>query len=94
MNKQIIEQTAEYVRNELGEDATGHDWYHVDRVRRTALHICKKEQAGDPFIIEMAALLHDIPDEKLNESAEAGMNKLEFIFSNYRFACRVTKRDY
>ena len=87
MNKQIIEQTAEYVRNELGEDATGHDWYHVDRVRRTALHICKKEQAGDPFIIEMAALLHDIPDEKLNESAEAGKNKLYLFFYKYRFAC-------
>ncbi|SDL92381.1 HD domain-containing protein [Bacillus sp. OK048] len=80
MNKQIIEQTAEYVRNELGEDATGHDWYHVDRVRRTALHINNKEQAGDPFIIEMAALLHDIPDEKLNESAVAGMKKLYLFF--------------
>lgn len=82
MNEKIIEQTANYVRNELGEDATGHDWYHVDRVRRTALHICNLEQAGDPFIIEMAALLHDIPDEKLNESAEAGRNKLNLFFQS------------
>jgi uncharacterized protein len=80
MNEQIIDQTALYVRNELGEDATGHDWYHVDRVRRTALHICKQEQVGDPFIIEMAALLHDIPDEKLNDTAEAGRNKLDLFF--------------
>ena len=35
---------------------------------------------GDPFIIEMAALLHDIPDEKLNESEEAGRNKLDSFF--------------
>jgi uncharacterized protein len=82
MNEQIIEQTVTYVRNELGEDATGHDWYHVDRVRRAALHICDQEQAGDPFIIEMAALLHDIPDEKLNDSAEAGRNKLNLFFQN------------
>jgi uncharacterized protein len=82
MNEQIIEQTATYVRNELGEDATGHDWYHVDRVRRTALHICNRELAGDPFIIEMAALLHDIPDEKLNDSAEAGRNKLDLFFQS------------
>jgi uncharacterized protein len=82
MNEQIIEQTAAYVRNELGEDATGHDWYHVDRVRRTALHICHQEQAGDSFIIEMAALLHDIPDEKLNETAEAGKKKLDLFFQN------------
>jgi uncharacterized protein len=80
MNEKIIEQTAAYVRNELGEDVTGHDWYHVDRVRRNALHISKLENAGDRFIIEMAALLHDIPDEKLNESAEAGKNKLDLFF--------------
>ena len=82
MNEQLIKQTAAYVRNELGEDATGHDWYHVDRVRRAALHICNQEQAGDPFIIEMAALLHDIPDEKLNDSAEAGRNKLDLFFQS------------
>ncbi|TDL76905.1 HD domain-containing protein [Rhodococcus qingshengii] len=82
MNEQIIKQSAAYVRSELGEDATGHDWYHVERVRRNALHICHQEQAGDPFIIEMAALLHDIPDEKLNESAEAGRNKLDLFFQS------------
>jgi uncharacterized protein len=77
MKNQIIEQTKTFVRSQLGDDATGHDWFHVDRVRRTALHICKQEQAGDPYIIEMAALLHDIPDEKLNDSAELGKNKLD-----------------
>lgn len=77
MENPIIELTEEFVRNELGDDATGHDWFHVDRVRRNALHICKKEKAGEVFIIEMAALLHDIPDEKLNESIEKGNEKLE-----------------
>ncbi|AIM15364.1 MULTISPECIES: HD domain-containing protein [Neobacillus] len=76
MKKNIIEETERFVRKELGDDATGHDWFHVDRVRRNALHICRKEGKGDPFIIEMAALLHDIPDEKLNESLEKGEQKL------------------
>lgn len=76
MKNQIIEMTEKFVQSELAEDATGHDWFHVDRVRRNALHMCKQEMTGDPFIIEMAALLHDIPDEKLNESAEAGTAKL------------------
>ncbi len=74
---EIIRQTECYVSSVLGEDSTGHDWFHVERVRKNALHICKEEQAGDRFIIEMAALLHDIPDEKLNESAESGQQKLE-----------------
>ncbi|MFL6562224.1 MAG: HD domain-containing protein [Bacillus sp. (in: firmicutes)] len=77
MKNQMIEQTKVYVRNELGEDATGHDWFHVDRVRRNALHICKEEKAGEAFVIEMAALLHDIPDEKLNDSIEKGEEKLD-----------------
>jgi len=73
----IIVRTEAFVRRELGDDATGHDWFHVDRVRGNALHICKEEKAGEVFIIEMAALLHDIPDEKLNESIEKGNEKLE-----------------
>jgi uncharacterized protein len=80
MKNQIIQQTERFVRNELGEDPTGHDWFHVDRVRRNALHICQEEKTGDHFIIEMAALLHDIPDEKINVSAEAGNAKLHTFF--------------
>lgn len=76
MKEQMLRQTELFVRNELGDDATGHDWYHVDRVRSNALYISKKEQAGESFIIEMAALLHDISDEKLNDTKEQGEQKL------------------
>jgi uncharacterized protein len=76
MENPIIERTEAFVHKELGDDATGHDWFHVDRVRRNALHICREEKAGEAFIIEMAALLHDISDEKLNESIEKGEKKL------------------
>lgn len=76
MNRGIIHKTEEFVRNTLGDDTTGHDWHHIERVRRNALYIAKKEQKGDSFLIEMAALLHDIPDAKLNTSGEAGERKL------------------
>jgi uncharacterized protein len=72
----IIETTEEFVKKQMGEDSTGHDWFHVDRVRKNALLIAGKEQQGNLFIIEMAALLHDIPDEKLNSSVQEGQNKL------------------
>lgn len=77
LNGEIIEKTEVFVKSELGHDPTGHDWFHIERVRRNALSICKQEQLGDRFIIELAALLHDIPDEKLNDSAKEGQNKLE-----------------
>jgi uncharacterized protein len=72
----IISATERFVQNELRNDSTGHDWFHIERVRKNAMIIWKEEKAGDPFIIEMAALLHDIPDEKLNENAKKGEEKL------------------
>lgn len=86
MDKSILTMTEQFVRNELGEDATGHDWFHIERVRRNALYICKTENKGDAFIIEMAALLHDISDEKLNESAEQGDEKLSAFLKSVDMA--------
>ncbi|MED3572055.1 HD domain-containing protein [Cytobacillus praedii] len=76
MKEDMIVRTESFVKEVLGEDSTGHDWYHIERVRKNALYIAEKENKGDRFIIEMAALLHDIPDEKLNESKEDGEKKL------------------
>jgi uncharacterized protein len=78
--EQMIAKIEEFVKTEMGEDATGHDWHHVNRVRNNALLIAREEGIADTAIIEMAALLHDIPDEKLNTSAEAGKEKLDAFF--------------
>ena len=45
-------------------DSSGHDWWHIVRVRNLAGTIAQKEGA-DVFICELAALLHDVADEKL-----------------------------
>ncbi|MDD3656899.1 MAG: HD domain-containing protein [Atribacterota bacterium] len=62
-SNQIIEKTEKYVQDFFQREATGHDWWHTYRVRMIALKIAKEEGA-DPFIVEMAALLHDIGDYK------------------------------
>ena len=74
--KQVIAKAEEFVKREMYADSTGHDWFHIDRVRNIALQIHEKEKMGDPFIIELAALLHDISDEKLHSSKEVGEKKL------------------
>jgi uncharacterized protein len=61
----LIERTAEHVRGVLKGDSSGHDWPHIDRVRRNALHIGREEHA-DLRIVELAALLHDITDWKFH----------------------------
>lgn len=76
MNEAIwIAKAEEFVKEQLGQDTTGHDWWHTHRVRNTACEIAKIEHA-DVFICTMAALLHDVADEKLNPSKEAGLLKV------------------
>lgn len=79
--EQVIAKTEEFVKREMSADSTGHDWFHIDRVRNIALEIHEKEKIGDPFIIELAALLHDISDEKLHNSKEEGEKKLTSFLS-------------
>lgn len=62
MNK-ISKKTIQEIETEAKDffrEASGcHDWSHVERVRKLALHIGKNENA-DLGILEVAALLHDI----------------------------------
>ncbi|RRN66871.1 HD domain-containing protein [Peribacillus simplex] len=84
MNQTMIDLTEKYVYGQLKSDASGHDWFHIDRVRKLALHIAKEERKGNEFIIELAALLHDIPDDKLNRDADEGSKKLDEWFDEIK----------
>ncbi|WP_258525741.1 HD domain-containing protein [Paenibacillus sp. YN15] len=64
-----------FAKSELEHDPTGHDWWHVRRVATMAGKLVQSEGA-DFFICAVAALLHDVADEKLNESKEAGLQKV------------------
>ncbi|MBI5354219.1 MAG: HD domain-containing protein [Chloroflexi bacterium] len=66
---EIIQKTIEYIKQEFGGDSSGHDWWHIYRVWKNALSICEQEQA-DKYIVELAALLHDLDDWKFNESGD------------------------
>lgn len=61
---EAISLTENYVRSLFENDFTGHDWWHISRVRIVALKIADKE-GGNRFIIEMSALLHDVDDWKI-----------------------------
>ena len=66
---QIINQTAEYIKSKLTGEGSGHDWWHVYRVWKNAVHIAEYEQA-DLFVVELGALLHDIADWKFHDGNE------------------------
>lgn len=73
----IIKLAEQFVKQELEFDPSGHDWWHVHRVRQLTLELARVEKAN-VFICELAALLHDVADEKLNTSKEAGLHKVRF----------------
>ncbi|GAB5409496.1 MAG: HD domain-containing protein [Balneolaceae bacterium] len=68
LKKELLLKTEDFVKAKIEGDA-GHDWWHVHRVRNTALSIAIKEKA-DLFIVELAALLHDIADHKFHDGDE------------------------
>jgi len=61
--RDIIQKTTDHVRGLLSGEGSGHDWFHVERVRNVALAIAREERA-DLFVVELAALLHDVADWK------------------------------
>lgn len=64
--EKIIQETEHFIRRKFSNEGSGHDWFHVDRVRKMALKI-GKEEGCDLFLTEMAALLHDLDDWKFKE---------------------------
>lgn len=67
--KQIIERTIDFVKNELQDAEGGHDWFHIERVYKNALLIAENEDVNS-YIVALGALLHDIADSKFHDGDE------------------------
>jgi len=73
---EIIQKTGHFIESEFRNEGSGHDWFHIDRVRKMALRIGETEDC-DLFIVEMAALLHDLDDWKLAAASTKESSKAE-----------------
>ncbi len=89
-DQETIEKTAAYVKNELKNAEGGHDWWHIERVWKTARIIARTEKVN-LFVVELGALLHDIADSKFNNGDEnIGVEKASaFLRSLYVDECVV-----
>ncbi len=67
--QKIIDQTIQFVQITLADAEAGHDWFHIERVYKMAQTINAVEK-GDPLVVALAALLHDIADSKFNGGDE------------------------
>jgi uncharacterized protein len=64
-----IDTTINFVKKELQNAESGHDWFHIERVWKTAKTIALEERV-DMEVVEFAALLHDIADSKFHNGDE------------------------
>ena len=63
MPENILEKCRVRVKEIYGTFDASHDWQHIERVLGNAKRIMETE-AADPFIVELAVLLHDVSDPK------------------------------
>lgn len=70
---EIVAKTADFIKQKLLGEGSGHDWWHVYRVWQTAKHIADHEPDADRTTVELGALLHDVADWKFADGdLEAG----------------------
>lgn len=69
MENQLIQNTIAFVKRELSDAEGGHDWFHIQRVFNTSKLLLQHEE-GDPLVVQLAALLHDIADPKFHNGNE------------------------
>lgn len=62
---EILKIITEKVKYRFESEGSGHDWWHIERVRLMSLKLAESESAN-LFIVELAALLHDVADHKLH----------------------------
>lgn len=65
-----IDQTITYVKKELQNAESGHDWFHIERVYNTSRKIAEQEGDADLTVVKLIALLHDIADSKFHKGDE------------------------
>jgi uncharacterized protein len=70
LSKDSVYKTEKMIQASFSVSEGSHDWNHIHRVRQMAVYLCDKE-GGDRFLVEMAALLHDLEDWKYTTSGEA-----------------------
>ncbi|MGN7787901.1 HD domain-containing protein [Niabella sp. 22666] len=79
----ILEAVRTYVYQEFSGEGTGHDFFHLERVVKTALRLARQEDA-DLFMTELAAWLHDVGDHKLNNGVDRSEEQITAILSKLK----------
>ena len=75
----LIENTKNFVQQQLAGAEGGHDWFHILRVYNNALLIARGEDCN-VTVVELGALLHDVADSKFYDGDETVGPRLAWEF--------------
>lgn len=82
----MLERAKKYVKKYMDRDASGHDWYHTERVLHLAEAIAAQEMKTmelDMEAVQLIALLHDLDDRKLSPRTYDNLDRArEFLYKN------------
>lgn len=77
----LVERVAQHIQAKFPGEGSGHDWHHINRVRRLAKQIAAAEGANQE-LAELAALVHDIADWKFHNGDDSvGPREAERLLS-------------
>lgn len=86
-----IKEIEQAVKQLFEDEGTGHDWWHLNRVRNNALLIGKEENC-DIELVEIAALVHDIGDHKFTDKKNAQEIGIREIFLELKIDDSTTNK--
>lgn len=86
-----MDKIIEFVKNELKNDNSGHDFKHCVRVVNNA-KILIKHEGGNRKIIITACYLHDIVDDKIFNDIQPQINKIKtLLYANHYHEAEVNE---
>jgi uncharacterized protein len=86
--KQIISDVMTILRKRFADDAAGHGWLHFERVWKMAKRLARGENVN-LFVVELAALLHDVDDYKFRKPGEGELDKTKAILAKFAIDANV-----
>jgi len=69
MNQLLRDKTREFVKQQLQNAESGHDWLHIERVYQNALQLIQSTSCNKTIVL-IAVLVHDLNDSKFNAGNE------------------------
>ena len=82
-------QLSNFIKELFLNEPTGHDWWHISRVRSLSKYIVERE-GGDSELVDLIALFHEVDDPKINLLS---YSKAKSLLDNFDYDSELILRN-